>query len=142
MQSVMKKGTIILSITTLLLLVSIGIGLWVLTSRQTDKSNKKPQDVTVNQSKEMFTMDEVSTHNSKTDCWTVISGQVYKLTDFINRHPGGDEILRACGTDATTLFDSRKTQDGQTVGSGASHSSTAKEQLERLRIGTIKNEEK
>lgn len=136
----MKKSTIVLSVTTLLLLVSIGVGLWVLTGRQTDKSGEKTQEVISEQSKKTFTMDEVAAHNSKADCWAVISGHVYKLTDFINRHPGGDEILRACGTDATTLFNSRQTQDGQTIGSGAPHSPAAKEQLERLRIGTIDNE--
>jgi cytochrome b involved in lipid metabolism len=85
-------------------------------------------------------MSDVSQHNSKNDCWTAISGDVYDLTEFINRHPGGNEIVRACGIDATTLFNSRKTTDGQSVGSGAPHSQTAREQLAQLKIGTLTKE--
>lgn len=85
----------------------------------------------------VYTLSEVAQHASKDDCWAIISGDVYDLTEFINRHPGGDEILRACGTDATTLFNSRQTQDGQAVGSGAPHSQAAQEQLAKLKIGTI-----
>lgn len=82
-------------------------------------------------------MDEVSMHNSRTDCWTVISGEVYDLTDYVIRHPGGNEILRACGTDATSLFNSRQTTDGQPVGSGTPHSQAAREQLTQLKIGNL-----
>lgn len=83
-------------------------------------------------------MDEVSQHNSRNDCWTVISGEVYDLTDYVIRHPGGNEILRACGTDATSLFNSRQSADGrERVGSGAPHSQAAAEQLARLKIGTL-----
>jgi len=84
-----------------------------------------------------YTMDEVARHNTEADCWTVISGNVYDLTQFINRHPGGDEVLRACGTDATTLFASRQTSDGQPVGSGSPHSKAAQEQLAQLKIGIL-----
>ena len=62
---------------------------------------------------------------------------VFELTDFINRHPGGDEVLRACGTDATTLFTSRTTKDGQSIGSGTPHSQAAQEQLDQLKLGTL-----
>ena len=36
-----------------------------------------------------FDMAEVQKHNSASDCWVVISGVVYDLTDFIREHPGG-----------------------------------------------------
>ncbi len=132
----MKKNTVAFSAATLLLLVLIGFGVWMMISRQNNQSQEAPQDTTVEQ-KKTFTIDEVASHNSKTDCWTVVSGQVYELTDFINRHPGGDEILRACGTDATTLFVSRTTKDGQSIGSGTPHSQVAQEQLDQLKLGTL-----
>lgn len=132
----MKKNTVAFSAATLLLLVLIGFGVWMMISRQNNQSQEAPQDTAVEQ-KKTFTIDEVASHNSKTDCWTVISGQVYELTDFINRHPGGDEILRACGTDATTLFVSRTTKDGQSIGSGTPHSQVAQEQLDQLKLGTL-----
>lgn len=129
-----NKSTIIFSVIVLLLLGAIGGGIWVtLNNRQ---AQPLPDNQTSDQAK-AYTLSEVSQHASKDDCWAIISGDVYDLTEFINRHPGGDEILRACGTDATTLFNSRQTQDGQSVGSGTPHSQAAMEQLAKLKIGTV-----
>lgn len=83
---------------------------------------------------------EVATHKSADDCWTIISGNVYDITSYIPRHPGGeDEIVAACGKDGTSLFTERKTEDGQSVGSGTPHSSSAASQLESLKVGTLAN---
>lgn len=71
------------------------------------------------------------------DCWTIIDNAVYDLTTYVNRHPGGEEILRACGENSTSLFNSRKTDDGQPVGSGSPHSQIAREQLAQFKIGTL-----
>lgn len=133
----MKKNTIILITITLLLLALIGAGVWTLANRSNNQKPKATQDTTANQQNKTFTMAEIATHNSKTDCWTVISGQVYELTDFVNRHPGGNEVVRACGIDATTLFTSRTTEDGQPIGSGTPHSQVAQEQLDHLKLGTL-----
>lgn len=133
----MKKNTVILITITLVLLALIGAGVWTLVNRSNNQKSKATQDTTANHQNKTFTMAEIATHNSKTDCWTVISGQVYELTDFVNRHPGGNEVVRACGIDATTLFTERKTNDNERVGSGAPHSKAAQEQLERLKIGTL-----
>ncbi len=86
-----------------------------------------------------YTLSEVATHNSEDDCWTVIDGSVYDITSYIPRHPGGDEILRACGSDGSSLFNQRQTESGEDVGSGTPHSSNAKSQLERLKIGQLAN---
>lgn len=80
---------------------------------------------------------ELAKHNTKNDCWTSINNDVYDLTQYIPQHPGGDEILRACGTDGTSLFEQRKTVSGEEVGSGTPHSSSAQNQLESLKIGTL-----
>ena len=129
-----NKSTIIFSVIVLLLLGAIGGGIWVtLDNRQ---AQPLPDNQTSDQAK-AYTLSEVAQHASRDDCWAIISGDVYDLTEFINRHPGGDEILRACGTDATTLFNSRQTQDGQWVGSGTPHSQAAMEQLAKLKIGTV-----
>lgn len=84
-----------------------------------------------------YSADQVATHDSRGDCWTIINGNVYEITSYIIRHPGGTEIERACGIDATELFNQRRTSDGETVGSGTPHSSAAQEQLEKLKIGKL-----
>ncbi|CAR26112.1 hypothetical protein ZYGR_0E00940 [Zygosaccharomyces rouxii] len=45
-------------------------------------------------------------HNTKDDCWCVIQGKVYCLTNYFDFHPGGvDILLRYCaGKDATKMF--------------------------------------
>ena len=84
-----------------------------------------------------FTASDVAEHSTEDDCWTIINGQVYDITEYIPRHQGGDEILRACGVDSTTLFTERRTEDGQPVGDGTPHSSRAEADLSELFIGTL-----
>lgn len=131
----MKKRTLAIIIIGVLVII-IGLGIWAIVSKQSQpNSNTKTEQPTGS-----WTADEVAQHSSKSDCWTIIADSVYNLTTFINRHPGGDEILRACGTDATMLFTSRQTNDGQPIGSGFPHSQTAYEQLAEFKIGTLSKE--
>ena len=52
-----------------------------------------------------YTMAKVKTHASAASCWSVINGNVYDLTAWINQHPGGSgAILSLCGTDGTSGF--------------------------------------
>ena len=53
-----------------------------------------------------YTAAQVAQHNTASDCWLIISGNVYDVTNFIPIHPGGNAIVPYCGTDATTIFDS------------------------------------
>ncbi|KAH6681172.1 mitochondrial fmn-dependent dehydrogenase [Plectosphaerella plurivora] len=49
--------------------------------------------------------DEVQKHKSEDDCWVIIDGMVYDLTDFLQKHPGGaDAILAMAGQDASSMF--------------------------------------
>jgi lysylphosphatidylglycerol synthetase-like protein (DUF2156 family) len=85
-----KKITLILVVTAGLLIALIGLGVWtLLDKKQSQKAVQNEQAQT-----KIYTTGEVARHSSKSDCWTIISGDVYNLTEFINRHPG--EILRAC----------------------------------------------
>lgn len=55
-----------------------------------------------------FTLAEVATRNTASNCWAAISGNVYDLTDWITRHPGGaGAITQLCGRDATSQFQGR-----------------------------------
>lgn len=52
-----------------------------------------------------YTMAQVRKHGNAASCWTVISGNVYDLTKWVNRHPGGRaRILSLCGKDGTAAF--------------------------------------
>lgn len=52
-----------------------------------------------------LTMAAVREHATASSCWAVVDGNVYDLTSWIARHPGGPQrILNLCGTDATAQF--------------------------------------
>ncbi|QLG72691.1 hypothetical protein HG535_0D03990 [Zygotorulaspora mrakii] len=45
-------------------------------------------------------------HNTQEDCWSVINGRVYSMTDYFDFHPGGVDILfkHCAGRDGTAAF--------------------------------------
>jgi cytochrome b involved in lipid metabolism len=77
-------------------------------------------------------MEEVIKHDNKNDCWLLIDGKVYDVTEFIGSHPGGKAILEGCGKDATELFETRP------MGSGVPHSDRARGLREDYYIGNLK----
>lgn len=52
----------------------------------------------------MITNKELSTHVTEDDCWIVIDGEVWNVTEFMRDHPGGLQLLDWAGHDATALF--------------------------------------
>lgn len=49
-----------------------------------------------------YTREEVAGHRKKDDCWIVLHGQVYNVTSWLKRHPGGARVLmHYAGEDAT-----------------------------------------
>ncbi|KAJ9465364.1 Cytochrome b5 [Diplonema papillatum] len=53
-----------------------------------------------------YTRDEVSLKTDAEDAWLIIAGQVYNVTPFLHKHPGGyNTLIRHAGTDATTQFE-------------------------------------
>ncbi|CAI2179633.1 19778_t:CDS:1 [Funneliformis geosporum] len=54
----------------------------------------------------LISAQEISEHNKREDCWVIIHGKVYDLTNFLPEHPGGIKvILNQAGKDATAAFD-------------------------------------
>ncbi|KAK5575548.1 hypothetical protein RB653_006681 [Dictyostelium firmibasis] len=51
-----------------------------------------------------FTLQEVSRHNTREDCWIIINEKVYNVSSYVSSHPGGDMILQNAGGESTTLF--------------------------------------
>lgn len=53
-----------------------------------------------------YSMADVGGHSSSSSCWSAIHGNVYDLTDWINRHPGGANVIVAlCGRDGSAAYD-------------------------------------
>merc|ERR1719387_983524 len=49
--------------------------------------------------------DEVAKHNTMEDCWVVLNGHAYDMTDFLEDHPGGvGIIMKYAGRDASKSF--------------------------------------
>lgn len=74
-------------------------------------------------------IDQVSRHNTQSDCWVTYEGGVYNITGFFGQHPGGDAVMALyCGKDITGPFN--------TMGkvSPKPHSQKARQMLESYRI--------
>ncbi|OGM40804.1 cytochrome B5 [Aspergillus bombycis] len=74
-----------------------------------------------------YTAAEVTSHNRKDDIWIIVHGKVFDITNYLQDHPGGAEILlETAGTDATEAFED--------VG----HSEDSVEIMQEFLIGTLK----
>lgn len=50
----------------------------------------------------VYTWSEVQLHTKKDDKWLVIDGQVYNITNWVGKHPGGSKVIsHYAGQDAT-----------------------------------------
>ena len=48
---------------------------------------------------------EIKSHNLKSDCWSIVNGNVYNLTTYVQRHPGGASVIaNICGKDGSKAF--------------------------------------
>jgi len=118
------------ALITVSLIVAIGAVLFF--------ASKDNQPETTDVTLKSYSEKDVSGHKTKNDCWAIINGNVYDLTSYVKGHPGGDNILSACGVDATEYFNGKK--KGQAGGTNNHNDdSQALSQLENLKIGTLSN---
>jgi cytochrome b involved in lipid metabolism len=70
-------------------------------TQRTDTSIPEPKGASAG----AFAMAEVAKHSDARSCWSAIDGQVYDLTDWIGKHPGGAAVIKAiCGRDGSSAF--------------------------------------
>lgn len=61
-----------------------------------------------------YTMERVKANGTSANCWTVISGNVYDLTNWIGSHPGGSGAISSlCGTDGTAAYNGMHGNQGK-----------------------------
>ncbi len=77
----------------------------------------------------ILTAAEVAKHSAKGDCWLIINGVVYDLSNFTT-HPGGDAYVPYCGTDATEAYATKG-------GKGQPHSTRADSMLPNFEVGPL-----
>lgn len=76
-----------------------------------------------------YILADVQSHNVATSCWTTINGNVYDLTQWISKHPGGSRaIIGLCGTDGSQAFNSQHGRNADAV-----------RELVEYRIGVLGN---
>ncbi|CAI9102049.1 OLC1v1000242C1 [Oldenlandia corymbosa var. corymbosa] len=57
------------------------------------------------ESKKYITTEELRKHNKRDDVWISINGKVYDVTNWLQKHPGGEElIMNLAGQDVTDAF--------------------------------------
>ncbi len=97
-------------------------------SPQASSQSQKTQSA--NGASFVLSVDEVATHATRDDCWIIINGSVYVVTDYLSLHPGGaSQIMPYCGQDASTAF--------ITQGGRGGHSQNAYSDLSKLVIGKL-----
>lgn len=95
-----------------LVLVAIIIGAYMLLSRPSNQTPVSQSSVgvsdsvatTAESSQKMYSLADISSHNSANSCWMAINGTVYDVTSYIDKHPDGPSILKGCGKDATDMY--------------------------------------
>lgn len=92
--------------------------------------NANLNDTTLTELNSQFTTNDIALHNTASDCWTIVDGKVYDLTNYINFHPAGPEtIIPSCGKDGTVRFNTR--------GEKGPHPRSAQEKLINYYLGDI-----
>ncbi|XP_033607620.1 cytochrome b5 isoform X2 [Cryptotermes secundus] len=82
-------------------------------------------------SPKLYRREEVAKKNNSQGAWIVIHNSIYNVTEFLNEHPGGEEVLlEQAGNDGTEAFED--------VG----HSTDARELMKKYKIGEVVEEDR
>mmetsp|Transcript_3131 Transcript_3131/g.4816 ORF Transcript_3131/g.4816 Transcript_3131/m.4816 type:complete len:480 (-) Transcript_3131:30-1469(-) len=68
---------------------------------------RKGNEALVNTGEDKFSWRDVAEHNSEKSLYIIVDNKVYDLTNWVDKHPGGKEVLLLmAGRDATAAFKS------------------------------------
>lgn len=82
-------------------------------------------------SKKVYRLQEIQQHKDNRSTWMIIDNKVYDITQFLDEHPGGEEVLLdQAGGDGTEPFED--------VG----HSSDAREMMKTYYIGDLHEDDR
>lgn len=86
----------------------------------------KPSAPTTPAQKTTLTPQGIAAHNTTSNCWMIVNGNVYDVTSYIPRHPGGAGAIKPyCGKDGTAAFE------------GLPHSMNAHQLLASYLVGAV-----
>lgn len=89
----------------LLSLAGNALCLTVTALRLSEPTPRVPKQKETSNNPPTISLDQVSWHDHRADCWVVLYDRVYDITQFLLEHPGGEEILlEYAGRDATLAF--------------------------------------
>lgn len=76
-------------------------------------NSNNPSQPTANTSLE-YTFAQVAVHAGVSSCWTAVNGNIYDLTAWVAKHPGGEAtILSICGKDSSAVFNDQHGGDSK-----------------------------
>lgn len=102
----MKSLTPIVAGSALIILT--GILVWYQTSRQMPLPASKTSSTQVANITTSYSVADITKHGDAKSCWTSISGNVYDLTEWISKHPGGKGAIQMiCGKDGSNAFNAQ-----------------------------------
>jgi cytochrome b involved in lipid metabolism len=79
----------------------------------------------------ILSLEDVSYHCQPHDAWMVVYDRIYDVTEYLRRHPGGEEVmLEYVGYDATMAF------------RGVGHSAAATRAMAKFLIGILPKHER
>ena len=95
-------------ISSLVIAVIVTSGLLIVIFKANNSSSEAPVD---NETQPADTYrgfgyyaDDLAAYDNLANCWTVIDGHVYDVSDFVSNHPDRDAFAKICGSDGTSLF--------------------------------------
>lgn len=76
-----------------------------LPSSTNTNSSSTPTPTSTSKVAGSYNLADLQKHASAKSCWSAINGNVYDLTKWIARHPGGPNVIKGiCGTDGSAGF--------------------------------------